>query len=62
MQAIFVTRCFTTIVPRPTNSQNKLALTLMGRGSKASAFRVGAKKNEQEETARRAGVGSGGVG
>ena len=35
---------------------------IMGRGSKASALRVGAKKNEQEKTARGAGVGSGGRG
>ena len=62
MQVIFATRCFTTIVPRLTNSQNKVALTIMGRGSKASARRAGAKKNEQEKTARGAGVGSGGEG
>ena len=49
MQVIFATRCFTTTVPRLTNSQNKVALTIMGRASKASALRVGAKKNEQEK-------------
>ena len=49
MQVIFATRCFTTIVPRLTNSQNKVALTIMGRESKASALRVGAKKYEQEK-------------
>ena len=59
MQIIFATRCFTTTVPRLTNSQNKVALTIMGRGLKASAHMVGAKKNEQEKTARGAGVGSG---
>ena len=52
MQVIFVTRCFTTIVPRFTNSQNKVALTIMGRGSKASALRAGAKKNEQEKNSQ----------
>ena len=62
MQVIFATRCFTTIVPRLTNSQNKVALTIMGRGSKASALRVGAKKNQQEKTTRGTGVGSGGRG
>ena len=62
MQVIFATRCFTTIVSRLTNSQNKVALTIMGRGSKASALRVGAKKNEQEKIARGARVGSGGEG
>ena len=58
----FATRCFTTIVPRLKNSQDKVALTIMGRGSKASALRVGAKKNEEEKKARGAGVGSGGEG
>ena len=29
----FSVRCLTTIVPRLTNSQNKVALTIMGRGS-----------------------------
>ena len=32
MQVIFATRCFTTIVPRLTNSQNKVALMIMGMG------------------------------
>ena len=60
MQIIFASRCFTTIVPRLTSSQNKVALTIMGRGSKASALRVGAKESEQDKTARRALVGRGG--
>ena len=30
----FCCRCFTTIVPRLTSSQNKVSLTIMGRGSK----------------------------
>ena len=63
MQVIFATRCFTTTVPRVTNSQNKVALTIMGRGSKGLCSQtVGAKKNEQEKTARGAGVGSRGRG
>ena len=49
MHVIVATRCFTTTVPRLTNSHNKVALTIMGRGSKASALRVGAKKSEQEK-------------
>ena len=62
MQVIFATRCFTTIVLRLTNSQNKVALTIMRSGSNASALRVRAKKNEQEKTAMGAEVGSGGRG
>ena len=52
--------CFTTIVPKLANSQNKVALTIMGRGS--NALRMRAKKGEQEKTARGAGVGRRGRG
>ena len=62
MQVIFATRCFTTIVPRLTNSQNKVALMIMGMGIEGLCSQDARKESGQEKTARGAGVGRGGEG
>ena len=46
---MFAARCFTTIVPRLTNSQNKVALTIMGRGSKGLSSQDAHKENSEHK-------------